>query len=354
MIIAGFGDSVASMYTFPTALLDDNYAEAAPQATKAVPLASGVLDVRGATPNAIAAQTVDKSFVLITTPTADTASASKTLTNPGTHSGNVGHVDIVPGSVVVHDISGTGADDGAGNLIDSVATVRGSIDYATGNYVISTDFFDPIITSFDFNYITGYTPKWADLGTALDALRTATIARGESKLWALMRDGTYRWTWAKCVQFKAPERVGQINHAPVSLRFYCRGGLWYSETLHSLTTDGDDVLNNAGNTIAHFTATLAASAAGAMNIEIQHTYNVIQSLRFQTEWTGTATAGGDELIIDSQRSSVTLEGVGVYAGLTTVYKNEWLALLPGDNQIRILTGLNVSLPTYTWYDTWVM
>lgn len=351
MIIAGFGDSVASMYTFPTALMDDNFAAAAPQATKSVPLASGVLDVRGATPNAIAAQTVDKSFVMVTTPTADTTSATYTMTNFGSHSGNVGHVDIVPGSVVVNDISGTGSDDGAGNLIDSAATVRGSIDYATGNYVITTDFFDPVITSFDFTYISGYTPKWADLGTALDALRTATIARGESKLWALMRDGTYRWTWAKCTQFKAPERVGQINHAPVALKFQTRTGLWYGETLHQVTASGGPLteMTNLGNYIAPVTVRLTGVGTPCTGFNLRNGDGV-NGITFA----GTI-AVGQTCVVDSGAYSIKNNGVGAFANLTTVGDWYWLYLNPGDDGLyKWSTSGGTPTIVYEYYDTWVM
>lgn len=350
MIIAGFGDSVATMYTFPTALMDDSYAAAAPQATKAVPLASGVLDVRGATPNAIAALTVDKSFVLITTPTADTTSATYTITNPGTHSGNVGHVDIVPGSVVVNDISGTGADDGTGNLIDSALNVRGSIDYTTGGYSISTTFLDPPITSLDFTYISGYTPKWADLGTAIDALRTATIARGESKLWALMRDGTYRWTWAKCVQFKAPERVGQINHAPVALKFVARSGLWYGETLNQVARDGVlTEMTNLGNTIAPVTVRVTAVGAPCTAFEYRSGDGSNQVV-----FAGSV-AVGKTMVLDSAKWSAKNDGVGAFANLTLVGTGPWLYLRPGDDGIYqwSITGGNPTV-VYEYYDTWVM
>lgn len=351
MIIAGFGDSVASMYTFPTALMDDNVAAAAPQATKAVPLASGVLDVRGATPNALAAQTIDKAFVLTTTPTADTASATYTMTNFGTHSGNVGHVDITPGSVVVHDISGTGADDGAGNLLDSSSSVRGSIDYATGAYTISTDFIDPPITSFDFTYIGGYTYKWPAVDTALDALRAATITRGESKLWALMRDGSYRWTWAKCVQFKAPERVGQINHAPVALKFQTRTGLWYGETLHQVTAGGGllTAMTNAGNYIAPLTVRLTGVGTACTGINLRNGDGV-NGITFA----GTI-AVGQTCVVDCLAYSIKNNGVGAFSNLSTVGDWYWLYLNPGaDGIYRWSFSGGVPTIVYEYYDTWVM
>jgi len=350
MIIAGFGDSVASMYTFPTALMDDNFAAAAPQATKAVPLASGVLDVRGATPNAIAAQTIDKSFVLATTPTADTATATKIMSTFLTHSGNVGHTDIVPGSVIVHDGAGDGADDGAGVLLDGLGSGRGFIDYATGDYTITADFFNDI-TALEFDYITGYSQKWADLGTALDALRTATIARGESKLWALMRDGTYRWTWAKCVQFKAPERVGQINHAPVSLKFQTRTGLWYGETLNQVTASGGPLtsLTNAGNYIAPVTVRLTGAGTACTGFELRNGDGV-NGITFA----GTL-AVGQTCVVDSLAYSIKNNGVGAFANLTTVGDWYWLYLNPGADGIY-KWSVSGGTPTivYEYYDTWVM
>jgi len=350
MIIAGFGDTVGSMYTFTTALMDDNYAEAAPQATKAVPLASGVLDVRGATPNAIAAQTIDKSFVLVTTPTADTAFATKVMSTFFTHSGNVGHTDIVPGSVIVYDGAGNGADDGAGALIDGLGSPRGWINYATGDYTITEDFFNDI-TGLGFDYIIGYTPKWADLGTALDALRTATIARGETKLWALMRDGTYRWTWAKCVQIKAPERVGQINHAPVSLKFVARTGLWYGETLHQVTASGGPLtaMTNAGNYIAPVTVRLTGVGTPCTGFNLRNGDGV-NGITFA----GTI-AVGQTCVVDSLAYSIKNNGVGAFSNLTTVGDWYWLYLNPGnDGLYKWSTSGGTPTIVYEYYDTWVM
>lgn len=349
MIIAGFGDTVGTMYTFPTAEMDDTIAAAAPQATKAVPLASGVLDVRGASPNAIAAQTIDKAFVLTTTPTANTATATKTMTTFLTHSGNVGHIDIVPGSVIVHDGAGDGADDGAGALLDGNGDGRGIINYATGDYSLTADFFNDI-TALEFAYVTGYSYKWANLDTALDALRTATIARGETKLWALMRDGTYRWTWAKCVQIKAPERVGQINHAPVALKFQARTGLWYGETLHQVAIAGAlTEMTNLGNYIAPVTVRMAAISAPVTYFEFRNGDGV-NGIAYNG-----SVAAGTTCVVDSGAYSVKNNGVGEYANLTTQGDWYWLYLNPGDDGIYNwgITG-GTHTVTFEYYDTWVM
>ena len=351
MQIARFGDTWAGAYEFPTAMLEDDWRLQRPGTARPSGVAGGALDLRGSAANPVAALSVDMDFVLTQTPQPTyTTVAGEAI---GGLSGMLAHGNIKPGSMVVFSDSGSGYDDGNGYLFDGALALRGEINYTTGEWLIYV--FDPFeqITGFGYQYRSGYTDPWVTLGTALDALRAATLARGESKLWALMRDGSHRWTWAKCVSLSAPERVGQIHHQPVRLRFYCRTGLWYSETLHSLVTDGDDTLNNAGNAIAHFTATCVCTATAATSIEIQHVFNPIESLRFQTEWTGAGTAG-KSLIIDSERYRVTLDGAGVYGGLSTVYSNEWLSLLPGDNQIRVLTSSNLTSVTYTWYDTWVM
>jgi len=347
MIIARFGDTWAGAYEFPTSMMVDDWATERPPVARAVGQAAGALDLRGSVVNPVRAQVVTKKFILTQYPQAVYTTVA--AEGAGGIAGNLAHGNIKPGTVVVFTDSGSGYDDGAGNLYDGALNLRGKINYNTGGWYF--DLFDPFeqVLGFGYQYRSGYTSPWTTLGTELDALQAATIAVGQSKLWGLLRDGTRVWTYAKCILCSAPEQIETIDHLPVTLKFWCKTGRWYSETLHTLTTDGDDILSNAGNAVAHMTATIACASTGTLSITLQ---NVV-SLYFQTAWSGAATAG-QSLVIDSAARSVKLAGAGVYSGLTRTYQNEWLGLQPGNNQIRITAGARYGAVVYTWRDTWLM
>ncbi len=336
MIIAAFGDTWAGAYQFPTAAMADDYASERPAVARAVGQSAGALDLRGSAANAVRAQVVTKRFT--------SATAVRSVFS------GTGLVSLSTGSDLV---IGTSTAFLSQVTVGDVITADGhsyTVIAVTDNTHLTISPASLTTTAVRVSFtLTPQSPRWADGDTANNALIAATLALGESKLWALMRDGTHRWTWAKCVRVDAAERYDAPNHLPTSLRFWCRTGLWYSETQHSLTTDGDDVLANAGNAVAHMTATVSCASTGTLSITLQ---NVV-SLYFQTAWSGAATAG-QSLVIDSGACSVKLNGVGVYSGLTRTYSNEWLGLKPGNNQIRITTGARYGAVVYTWHDTWLM
>lgn len=69
---------------------------------------------------------------------------------------------------------------------------------------------------------------YAAVETAISALKAATIAVDESKLWALMRDGTTtHWAWAKCISLRISDQKEQIYFIPVEIEFFCREGVWH-------------------------------------------------------------------------------------------------------------------------------
>lgn len=350
MIIAGFGDTVASMYTFPTAMMDDDHRVARPGALKTVPLSSGVLDVRGNGRNRRAAQIVGKSFILTQDPQPVYTADNDLNASSSTHTDTLSHTNIKPGSVIIQDSGGAGTDDGLGQLYDSSAAPRATINYGTGVYTVFEDFFLPVY-SFDYEYRSSFTDPWVTLGAAVDALRLATIAADESKLWALMRDGSYRWTWAKCIKFNAPERVGQIQHCPIDLQFKCRTGLWYSETEHSFNTDGDDVIVNAGNAATPLKITITAGGTAGGDFEIDSILPVNNGV----DWTGTIAAT-KSLVLDSEKFSILNDGVNAYSTLVVDDPFDWwMYLTPGNNQIRQISGPGAGTVTnYKWYDAWVM
>lgn len=85
----------------------------------------------------------------------------------------------------------------------------------------------PLVVTKKFDLESTY----AGIETALNTLRTATIAAGRTKLWGEWRDGsTHLWAWGKCVRLKAPEKAGgEYVNKRVTLTFRCSEGVWYSE-----------------------------------------------------------------------------------------------------------------------------
>jgi hypothetical protein len=349
MIIAGFGDTVGGMYTFPTSMMDDDHRVALPSATKAMPLTSGVLDVRGTNRNRRAAQTIGKAFVLTQDPVAIYAAGTDLNYSSSTHTDTLSHGNIAPGTLIIHDSFGLGTDDGAGLLYDSTAAPRGTIDYNTGTYTVYADFFNNI-NSFSYSYRSGFTDPWVTLGTALDALRLATIGQDKSKLWALERGGTYRWTWAKCIKFKAPEKVGALHHCEVSLSFRVDDPIWYSENAHTGSlAAGTNALTNAGNSITPVIVRLTAVTAPCTAFEFRNLDDVNR-----VTFAGSV-ATGKVFTVDGGKRSATNDGAAAYSTITKVGTGPWLYLPAGVSGIKWQSSTGgAPTATYEYYDAWVM
>lgn len=349
MIIAGFGDTVAGMYTFPTAMMDDDQRVAMPSATKTMPLTSGVLDVRGASHNRRAALTIGKSFILTQEPVAIYTAGTDLNYSTLTHTDTLSHGNIQPGTLIIHDSMGIGTDDGAGNLYDSTAAFRGTIDYGTGTYTVYEDFFNNI-NSFSYSYRSGFTDPWVTLGTALDALRLATIGQDKTKLWGLERGGTYLWTWAKCVRFRAPEKVGARHHCQVALDFRVDDPVWYSENPHTGSlAAGSNALTNAGNVVTPVTVRLTAAGSACTAFEFRNLDDVNR-----VTFAGSV-AVGKVFTIDGGKRSAKNDGVAAYSTITKVGTGPWLYLPAGVSGIKWQSSTGGSpTATYEYYDAWVM
>lgn len=188
---------------------------------------------------------------------------------------------------------------------------------------------------------------------AISAIKAATIAQGESKLWALLRDATRHWAWAKCTSLKTADQVGNVYHLPASIEFFCREGLWYSE---SVTTD---------------TLTQAATQPAPVSVSGNHTSTVIFTFTSATgtmtaltltnaangdtfTWTGSAVVGA-ALVVNSGAYITTLAGAGAYSGLATgANQINWFRLMPGVNNITLaVTGSTAWTATIVRYDTYL-
>ena len=194
---------------------------------------------------------------------------------------------------------------------------------------------------------------WAGVETALDTLRAALLGGGESKLWGEMRDGTHRWAWAKCTEFGAPDRVGQMLHCPVEIAFELSEGLWYSETEHYLNLPGagTTVINHAGNVPAILRATTGVTAA----ISSTTIANSTNGSGYTIDTSALGDAGFD--IDPADYSCMQYLGATDYFDLLTPAQpgRLWLTLAPGNNSIvtSSVGGASSGWNSY-WYDTWVM
>jgi hypothetical protein len=170
---------------------------------------------------------------------------------------------------------------------------------------------------------------WADLDTALDALHAATIASGELRLWAEMRDGTKRWAWAKCRSIHTPDRVGQPLHCPITLEFDLREGLWYAETasLYQKIGSGTFTLTNAGDVRVPVKVTMQS-------------FNTLTAYAISATGRGWSYAGSIginyTLIVDAAGYIATKNAADCYSSLTITDKSAfWFYLDPGANSVTI-------------------
>jgi hypothetical protein len=69
---------------------------------------------------------------------------------------------------------------------------------------------------------------FAGVEAAIDALKAATIAVDESKLWILRPNDTSYWFWAKCTSLNIADSFRNYTWLPVTIEFFCREGAWYT------------------------------------------------------------------------------------------------------------------------------
>jgi hypothetical protein len=211
---------------------------------------------------------------------------------------------------------------------------------------------------------------YAGVETALNTMRSKTVGKKQTKLWALKRDGTTRlWTWAKCTRFKATEAFnrGQFLHIDVELVFYAKTGLWYSESknigqivMAPTEGSGNHVFSsNIGNYSVGIKATVTNSGGSTNTVELicsTHT----PSIGWQYQATLTAS---DTLVVDSDLYSVTKNGSDDYGSHFIMYDPDqlhwlWTSTEPDHNQCSIWGSRSGTTGTTTidleYYAAWVM
>ena len=194
---------------------------------------------------------------------------------------------------------------------------------------------------------------YAGVETALDTARSSLLAANESKLWALMRDGSKRWTYAKVTEFSAPESVGTRQTIPVSVGFECREAIWYAESESTTTKTGigTATLANAGNMITPVKIVLTSPSTSITAPFVHNQTNA-------SKWTHADMTLGAVLTVDAAAYSALLGSADAYANLTIVDPfTFWLYLSPGNNTVDFnCSSFSGTNPVYvaTWYSAWVM
>jgi len=177
---------------------------------------------------------------------------------------------------------------------------------------------------------------WQAVDVTLDALHAATIAPGEQRLWAEMRDGSKRWAWAKCLSIHAPDKVGQPFHCPIELEFTLREGLWYAETAKTQTQAGAATiaLVNSGDVRVPVSVSVTANATAT-------TAYAVGAPGRGWSFAGTL-AGTKTLIVDAAAYISTNNALNCFSSLSITDRAAfWFYLEPGSNSVTItFTGGN--------------
>lgn len=230
--------------------------------------------------------------------------------------------------------------------LQRVGSTSGAFDFlgSTANPIM------PITVRKSFEIVAS---TYAGVETALDTARASLLAANESKLWALMRDGSKRWAWAKVTEFAAPESVGTRQTIPVSVGFECREGIWYAESVSTQIVNGSSTvtLANAGNIVTPVKVVISESGGDCVSPYVENTTNSSKWL-----W-GDTLHTGESITVDAAEYSILKGTTDDYATLTITNQFAfWLYLNPGNNSVKFdNTSYTGTLThTATWYSAWVM
>ena len=370
MIIDRFGDPYVFAQQLGTLKAEDDWEIVRPPVTEQVGGMDGAFDFYGAANFPVQPQTIHKSFNVVSLPTAGPTLWRLKQVGTGCiftaeDSGFAGiYNDIRPevrgldtlflteievGNQIRLTFGGT---DYAAT-VDSVAS-DGSLEITTGTDLPFIEEYpgDPLQAFEIWESYQEYAGTYAGVETAVNLLKRNTIAKKRSKLWGLMRDGTKRWAWAKCIGFKPPEKYGNKMAVPVSVTFHLAEGLWYAgnNSSTSRTANGSFNVTNNGD----YPAMLRVSL---QNLGASITAVVLSNAANGYTWTfGDTIAWNDTLIVDAGMYSCTNGGDDAYSGLTLPAAQViWMKLDPGSNVLTLtVTTASASwTAVLTWYDTWL-
>lgn len=340
MKIYGIGDYRTTALQFSQFKADDDWVTTRPQITANVGGSDGAFDFHGTSNYPIAPLTVGKSFTIpahlcvVGTGTVSTTSGDATITGSSTNFSTF----LKVGRQVF--------------ICESLFTVASITD---DTHFEATEAATESVSGARYYFIDSSDSNYASLDNIIDILRLMTIAHDETKLWAQMRDGTFVWTYAKCVSFSASEKQDTRMELPVSLEFFCRTGLWYGETARTITSGGGGASAvNAGN----FPATVYIDVTvGASNMTV---FSAQISSSNYVSFTGGTIAANKHLIIDTEKSSAKNDGTGCYANISLglgVPKYETWLYIPASSTVTLSTGATgggTYSAYYRWYDTYLL
>jgi len=153
---------------------------------------------------------------------------------------------------------------------------------------------------------------------------------------------------ARCMELASTRGYEDVNHTDVTLNFAAIGRAWRGEVRRianeTLPASGSLTLANNGdvtckNLVVRVIATGAATVTLSMN---------------GFALTVSASAAGDELVIDCGGHTVRKNGANDYANVTFGSNTtaDWLPLEPGDNTLSVtLSGAEIEMIAQ-WYDTY--
>lgn len=239
--------------------------------------------------------------------------------------------------------------------VDGLGTARpavvAEVDGSAGSFDFWGDENFPIASQSITKSYTLLGSSYADVDVDLDALKADTLCIGRNKLWALMRDSSKRWSWAKCTSLAYSEAYNDRTRAlKVDLAFMLESGAWYAESETNLDEGGASFnITNSGNAPAGYRLDFYAYSAppGTYTIAVANTTN-------GTGFTFVGSiAASKHLIIDTGAFTCLNDGANAYANLTPVKPTNWLTLEPGVNAMTLsFNGLATDIDHY-WYNTWL-
>ena len=342
MIIDRFGATYSAAYLFSRHNVVDDYEISRAPVTARVGGMNGAFDFYGSNNYPVQPMIIRKNFSLVGR-TGGTVAGTGTISGWG--SGSPFYIDgngtLFLSELAVGDVI---------NVDNCAATV---INVASNTFVtVNTN--TGLIDGGAFT-ITRPGATWASVEYAVDALKTATITQGESKLWALRRDAVRVWAYAKCTSLKTAEQFNNVYHLPTSIEFYAREGLWYSESATTTT-----ILHGAPTGVSVPTAGTYKSNVVIDIVSSTGTLTAFTLTNATTgdviTWAGSA-AVGKHVIINTSAYTITNDGVGVYAGLTIgANQINWWQLAAGLNSVSVSAvngGCTAWTMTIVRYDTYL-
>lgn len=199
---------------------------------------------------------------------------------------------------------------------------------------------------------TSYNQSYADLDGALDALHQATISRGRSKVWGLLRDGSRRWAWAKCTGLRTAENYQQKFHLNVEASFMCPEGLWYGEEQQFQMFANQALPHSQTVTNAGTQPAMLYIGAGKLITGTLTSINLVNDTNgmwLSIDDISEGVSNSPNVIADAAAAYCSH-----YSNLTLPAGQQiFMQLEPGGNSLRFNASSSTVSVEYRWYDTYL-